>query len=173
MAQIATTRTGPAAAEAPKAATHPRAADVARDLADKAQGTTFRLIDKAAAAAAEDKVGTSPPAAAKPSVVLPLQAVAAAAFEMVKAGGAVAGFWLQQGNDQLGHHAQTVKKLTAVRDWREKLEIQSAFLHDSLARLNQGVAHYVDVTGTMVARLREARAGGALVAAASNKGQQR
>ena len=105
-------------------------------------------------------------------MVLPLQAVAAA-FEMVKAGGAVAGFWLQQGNDQLAHHARTVKKLTAARDWRERLEIQSAFLHDSLARLNQGVARYVDVTGTMVARLREARAGGALVAAASNKGQQR
>jgi hypothetical protein len=169
MAQIAATKTDQAAAEATKAATHPRAADVARDLTDKAQGTTLRLIDKAAAA--EDKVGTSPPAAAKPSVVLPLQAVAA--FEMLKAGGAVAGFWLQQGNDQLTHHARTVKKLAAARDWRERLEIQSAFLHDSLAWLNQGVARYIDVTGTMVARSREACAGGVLVAAASNKGQQR
>ena len=46
MAQIATTKTGKAAAEATKAATHPRAADVARDLTDKAQGTTLRLIEK-------------------------------------------------------------------------------------------------------------------------------
>jgi hypothetical protein len=170
MAQIAATKTDQAAAEATKAATHPRAADVARDLTDKAQGTTLCLIDKAAATV-EDKVGIGSPAAAKPSVVLPLQAVAA--FEMLKAGGAVAGFWLQQGNDQLTHHARTVKKLAAARDWRERLEIQSAFLHDSLARLNQGVARYIDVTGTMVARSREACAGGALVAAASNKGQQR
>ena len=35
------------------------------------------------------------------------------------------------------------------------------------------MARYVDVTGTMVARLGEARAGGALVTAASNQGQQR
>jgi hypothetical protein len=168
MAQIATTKTDQVAAEAPQAATRPRAADVARDLTDKAQGTTLRLIDKAAAA--DDKIGTSPPAAAKPSVVLPLQA-AAVAFEMVKAGGAVAGFWLQQGNDQLAHHAWTVKKLTAVRDWWERLEIQSAFLHDSLARLNQGVARYVDATGALAARSREARAGA--LAAASNAGQPR
>ena len=73
---------------------------MARDLADKARDTTLRLIDKTAATA-EDRAGTSPPAAAKPSVVLPTQA--AAAFEMLKAGGAVAGFWLQQGNDQLAH----------------------------------------------------------------------
>jgi hypothetical protein len=97
-------------------------------------------------------------AAAKPSLALPAQA--AAAFEMLKAGGAVAGFWLQQGNDQLAHHARTVKKLAAARDWRERLEIQRSFLHDSLARLNQGVARYVDATG-------------ALAVAASNKGQQR
>ena len=162
MAQIATTRTGQATAEAPKAATHPRAADVARDLTNKAQGTMLRLIDKAAAASAGDNVGTtSPLAATKPSVVLPLQAVAAAvAFEMLQAGGAVAGFWIQQGNDQLAHHDRTVKKLAAARYWRERLEIQSAFLHDSLARLNQGVARYVDATG-------------ALAVAASNKGQQR
>lgn len=168
MVQIATTRTGQAAAEAPKAVTQPRAGNVARDLTDRAQGTTLRLIDKAAPA--EDKAATSLPAAPKPSVVLPLQAVA---LEMNKAGSAMVGFWLQQGNDQLVHHARTVKKLAAVRDWRETLAIQSAFLHDSLARLNQGAARYVDVTGTMVARLREARAGGALVAAASTKGQQR
>ena len=166
MVQIATTKTGKAA-EASKAATHPRAADVARDLTDKAQDTTLRLVEKAATA--EDRIGTSPSATAKPSVVLPLQA----AFEMVKAGGAVAGFWLQQGNDQLAHHARTVKKLAAARDWRERLEIQSAFLHDSLARLNQGMARYVDATGALAARSREARAGGAPAAAASNAGQPR
>ena len=97
-------------------------------------------------------------AAAKPNLALPAQA--AASFEMLKAGGAVAGFWLRQGNDQLAHNARTVKKLAAARGWRERLEIQSAFLHDSLARLNQGVARYVDATG-------------ALAAAASNKGQRR
>ena len=162
MVQIATTKID-------KAADPNRAADVAHDLTDKARGTTLRLVDKAATA--EDRAGTSPPATAKPIVVLPFQA--ATALEMLKAGGAMAGFWLQQGNDQLAHQARTVKKLAAARDWRERLEIQSAFLHDSLARLNQGVARYVDATGAMMARSREARAGGALAAAASNKGQPR
>jgi hypothetical protein len=173
MAQIATTRNDKAAAEATKAAAHPRAADVARDLTDKAQGTTLRLIEKTAATA-EDRIGIGTPATAKPSakpnVVQPTQT---AAFEMLKAGGAVAGFWLQQGNNQLAHHARTLRKLAAARDWRERLEIQSSFLHDSLARLNQGVSHYVDVTAAMAARLREARAGGAPATAASNAGQQR
>ena len=169
MAQIATTRTDKAAAEATKAAAHPRAADVARDLTDKAQGTTLRLIEKTAATA-EDRVGIGSPATAKPSVVLPTQA---AAFEMLKAGGAVASFWLQQVNDQLAHHARTLRKLAAARDWRERLEIQRSFLHDSLARLNQGVSHYVDVTTAMAVRSREARAGGAPAAAGSNTGQQR
>jgi hypothetical protein len=101
-------------------------------------------------------------------VVPPTQAVGAA-FEMLKAGAAVAGFWLQQGNDQLAHQARTLRKLAAARDWRERLEIQSSFLHDSLSRLNQGVARHVDVTGAMTAGSREARA----AAAASNAGQQR
>jgi hypothetical protein len=114
MAQIATTKTDHAAADATEAATHPRAADVARDLTGKAPGTTFRLVEKAAAA--EDRAGTSSPATAKPGAKpsLALPAPAAAAFEMLKAGGAVAGFWLQQGNDQLAHHARTVKKLAAA-----------------------------------------------------------
>jgi hypothetical protein len=89
---------------------------------------------------------------------------------MLKAGAAVAGFWLQQGNDQLAHQARTLRKLAAARDWRERLEIQSSFLHDSLSRLNQGVARHVDVTGAMTAGSREARAA---AAAASNAGQQR
>ena len=173
MAQIATTRTDKAAAEATKAAAHPRAANVARDLTDKAQGTTLRLIEKTAATA-EDRVGIGSPATAKPSanpsVVLPTQA---AAFEMLKAGGAVASFWLQQVNDQLAHHARTLRKLAAARDWRERLEIQRSFLHDSLARLNQGVSHYVDVTTAMAVRSREARAGGAPATAGSSAGQQR
>ena len=169
MAQIAITKTDKAAAEPTKAATHPSAADVARDLTDKAQGTTLHLTAQEAATA-EDRAGTSPPATAKPSVVLPFQATA---FEMLKAGATMAGFWLQQGNDQLAHQARTVKKLAAAHDWRERLEIQGAFLRDSLSRLNQGVARYVDVTGAMMARSREARAGGALAAAASNKGQPR
>lgn len=157
MAQIAIAKTDQAAAVPTKVATHPRAADLARDLTDKVQGTTLRLIDKAAAVA-EDKAGSDSPTTAKPSMALPAQAVAA--FEMLKAGGAVAGLWLQQSNDQLVHNARTVKKMAVARDWRERLEIQSSFLHDSLARLNQGVARYVDVTG-------------ALAMAASNKGQQR
>ncbi len=167
MAKIATTKSGKAAAGAAKAATHPRAAEVAQDPTDKARDTTLRLVDKAAPA--EDRARTSPPTTAKPSVVPPTHA-AGATFEMLKAGAAVAGFWLQQGNDQLVHQARTLRKLAAARDWRERLEIQSSFLHDSLSRLNQGVARHVDVTGAMTAGSREARAA---AAAASNAGQQR
>src|SRR5215212_11201318 len=81
MAKITTTKTDKAAAEAAKVATHRRAANVAHDLTDKAQGTTLRLIAKAAAPA-EDRAHVSSPATAKPSVALPTQA---AVFEMLKA----------------------------------------------------------------------------------------
>src|SRR3954452_9310003 len=126
MAKIATTKSDKTAAEAAKVATHPRAADMAHDPTDKAQGTTLRLIAKAAATA-EDRARTGSPATAKPSVVLPTQA--AAAFEMLKAGATVAGFWLQQGNDQLAHQARTLRKLAAARDWRERLAGPSALPH--------------------------------------------
>ena len=126
-----------------------------RGMAEKGTGTTLRLIEETAAPA-EDMARGSPDAGPR-SVVPPTHA--AAAFGMVKAGGALAGFWLEQVNEQMALNARTLGKLAAARGWRERLEIRSAFVGDSLARLGEGVSRHADLAGTMVTRPRETGAG--------------
>ena len=92
--------------------------------------------------------------AAKQDLLLP---ATQAALEMVKVGGAVAGFWFQRGTEQLAHNTQTLNKLAAARDWREALEIQNSFLCDGLSRLNDGMSRYANEAGRIVARSRQAR----------------
>jgi hypothetical protein len=138
-----------------------------RDMAEKGTGTTLRLIEETAAPA-EDMARGSPDAGQQ-SVVPTTHA--AAAFGMVEAGGALAGFWLEQVNEQVALNARTLGKLAAARGWRERLEIQSAFVGDSLARLGEGVSRHADLAGTMVTRPRGTGAG--VQAATSNPERHR
>jgi hypothetical protein len=118
-------------------------------------------------AAAEDMARGSPDAGQR-SVV---PTTHAAAFGMVKAGGALAGFWLEQVNEQVALNARTLGKLAAARGWRERLAIQSAFMGDSLSRLREGVSRHADLAGTMVTRPRGTGAG--VQAATSNPERHR
>ncbi len=140
-----------------------------RDTAEEGTGTTLRLIG-AAAVAAEDMARGSPGTALQ-GMVPPTHAAAAAAFGMVKAGGALAGFWLEQVNEQVASNARTLNKLAAARGWRERLAIQSAFVGDSLARLGEGVSRHADLAGAMVTRPRGTGAG--VQAATSNPERRR
>ena len=79
---------------------------------------------------------------------------------MVKVGGAVVGFWFLRGTEQLAHNSLTLTKLAAARDWQEALEIQESFLRDGLWQLNEGMSGYADEARRIVARSRDARAGG-------------
>ena len=83
-------------------------ADTARDPAGKGQGTTLRLVPKAAPTATRGPAGGS------------------AAAEMIRGSGALAHFWLEQASKQVACTAHTLRKLAATRSWRERLEIQSA-----------------------------------------------
>jgi hypothetical protein len=139
----------------------------ARDTAEEGTGTTLRLIEETAATA-KDMARGSPDTAPR-SMVPPTHA--AAAFEMVEAGGALAGFWLEQVTEQVALNARTLRKLAAARGWRERLEIRSAFVGDSLARLREGVSRHADLAGTMVTRPRGTGAG--VQAATSNPERHR
>jgi hypothetical protein len=150
MAQIATIKQHP-----PTAAVADRAVDAAPDLAPKGQGTTLRLVQKTASTTPKELAGGRAAASLRRFADLP----ARTASDMIQAGGALARFWLEQANQQVARNAQTLRKLAAARGWRERLEIQSAFVSGSLAWLNEGMARYAEVTGAMVARSREARAG--------------
>ena len=146
-----------------------RTPGTARGMAEEGTGTTLRLIEETAAPA-EDMARSSPGTALQ-GMVPPTHAAAAAAFGMVKAGGALAGFWLEQVNEQMALNARTLRKLAAARGWRERLEIRSAFVGDSLARLGEGVSRHADLAGTMVTRPRGTGAG--VQAATSNQERHR
>ena len=139
-----------------------------RDMAEKDTGTTLRLIEETAASA-EDMARSSPDAGQQS--VVPTTHAAAAAFGMVEAGGALAGFWLEQANEQVALNARTLRKLAAARGWRERLAIRSAFVGDSPARLGEGVSRHADLAGTMVTRPRGTGAG--VRAATSNPERHR
>ena len=144
-----------------------RTPGTARGMAEEGTGTTLRLIGKTAAAAKDMARGS--PGTALQGMVPPTHA--ATAFGMVKAGGALAGFWLEQVNEQVALNARTLRKLAAARGWRERLEIRSAFVGDSLARLGEGVSRHADLAGTMVTRPRGTGAG--VQAATSNPERHR
>ena len=46
----------------------------------------------------------------------------AAASQLLTAEGGFAGFWLELVREQVTHNAETFRKLTATRDWREAVE---------------------------------------------------
>ena len=157
MAQIANTEADRTAAVTARRETFPHStADVTPDLSNKTQNTTLYLVEKTAAPA-KNMVGPSVPDDAKRGLLLP---TTQAALEMVKVGGAVVGFWFQRGTEQLAHNSQSLTKLAAARDWQEALEIQKSFLRDGLSRLNEGMSGYADEARRIVARSRDARAGG-------------
>jgi hypothetical protein len=68
-------------------------------------------------------------------------------------------------------NARTLRKLAAARGWRERLEIRSAFVGDSLARLRERVSRHADLAGTVVTRPRGTGAG--MLAATSNPERRR
>ena len=127
-------------------------ADAARDLAVKGQGTTLRLVPKTAAPTATKHLARG-----------------SAAAEMVRGNGALVHFWLEQASKQVACTAQTLRKLAIARGWRERLEIQNAFVSGSLAWLNEGMARYAAVTSAMVAHSREARVSAAAAATANSR----
>ena len=124
-------------------------ADAARDLAAKRQGTTLRLVPKTAPTATKHLASGS------------------AAAEIARGNCTLIRFWLEQANRQVACTAQTLTKLATARGWRERLEIQNAFVSGSLTWLNEGMARYAAVTSALVAHSREARVSAAAATANS------
>jgi chromosome segregation ATPase len=59
----------------------------------------------------------------------------AAASQLLKAEGGFAGFWLELVREQVAHNAETFRKLTAARDWREAVELQGTLVRGSFERM--------------------------------------
>ena len=61
----------------------------------------------------------------------------AAASQLLTAEGGFAGFWLELVREQVAHNAETFRKLTAARDWREALELQGTLVRGSFERMGR------------------------------------
>jgi hypothetical protein len=61
----------------------------------------------------------------------------AAASQLLKAEGGFAGFWLELVREQVAHNAETFRKLTATRDWREAVELQGTLVRGSFERMGR------------------------------------
>jgi hypothetical protein len=76
-----------------------------------------------------------------------------AAGETFQAESELARLWLEVTSQQLHHNAETLQRLAATRDWREAIEIQNAFMQDSLSRMADGLTRHLDLTGDIATRL--------------------
>ena len=61
----------------------------------------------------------------------------AAASQLLTAEGGFAGFWLELVREQVAHNAETFRKLTAARDWREAVELQGTLVRGSFERMGR------------------------------------
>ena len=68
----------------------------------------------------------------------------AAASQLLTAEGGFAGFWLELVREQVAHNAETFRKLTAARDWREALELQGTLVRGSFERMGRLNSRYLE-----------------------------
>ena len=124
-----------------------RASNAARDMADRTGDAAAQLV-RDAASTTEDVVGWSADAARR-FLVLPSRT----ALELLEVERELVSAWVNLAGEQMTHNAETLGQLAASRDWREAVEIQKAFVRDSLSRLADSVNRCLDRQGEMVANL--------------------
>ena len=71
----------------------------------------------------------------------------------------LAGFWQDLIKAQIEHNLDAFRKLTAARDWHERLNIQNGYIAGNLARMSQAASHCMQLTGAMAARQPTSRNG--------------
>ena len=79
-----------------------------------------------------------------------------ATAEVLEAERALAGLWLELASEQMRQNVEIMGKLAAARAWPEALEVQNAFVRDSLDRMNRLNGRYLE---TVQVVLRAATAG--------------
>lgn len=63
----------------------------------------------------------------------------------VEAEGELTGLWLELTREQVARNVALLGRLAATRDWREALEVQQAFLRESLDRANRLHGRYLEL----------------------------
>lgn len=126
-----------------------RVADSAKEATDRtvslAKEATARATDTVKSVA--DRTGNAGQRA--------LEGSSRAADATARAESDLARLWLDLTQEQLRHNAETFQRLAGVRDWREAIEIQSAFVQTSLSRFADGLSRQLDLFGGLTTRLLE------------------
>jgi hypothetical protein len=65
----------------------------------------------------------------------------------------LARLWLETASEQFRHNVETLQRLAAVRDWHEAVDVQGAYVRESLERTARLVEAYLDVTGAAAQRM--------------------
>lgn len=134
------------------------AAEAIDQTADHAHESTESLAQAAEAALERGREIAGRTAA--PMMRLVLDEAGPAMRDLVKAETDLAAFWIEFGREQMQRNVQTLQRLAATRDWREAMEIQHDYVHQSMTRLGQGMTRQMEMAGDMASRWFSARQDG-------------
>ena len=141
MSQTATIDSGYASASG-KAASN-RVADASRGAGEAVKGMASDAV--AATTATVERQSAKVTDAARH-----VGASSKARLETANRGGAaLSGFWLKVMQEQTAQNIEAMRNLAAAQTWEEKLAVQSNFCSESLSRMQDVFARYMELTGAI------------------------
>ena len=137
MAQIAITH-DKKSAEQPRTGAD-RVADVARDAGDQSRKLANEVAETTASMVERTAANTM-----------------ATAAQMARAtsgpGNDLVGFWGELVKAQLADNLDAFSKLTAARNWQERMSVQSNYISGSIARMGEVASRCLQLTGSLATR---------------------
>lgn len=83
--------------------------------------------------------------AAKRTVGVAGDAEKQAARQSTQVAGEIGDLFVSLVQEQMQHNVEVLQSLARVRDWREALDVQNAYLRASIERMTRGTTRYVEV----------------------------
>ena len=121
-----------------------RTAATAERAVEEGRATTARMVDQNRAAIGKGTAAVTD-FARRAGV-----AASRASAHTVEAESDLVGLWLSLARDQVQHNMDTWRRVMAIRDVRELVEVQNDFYCASLTRLAEGLAKQVDLAGRLL-----------------------
>ena len=143
MAQIAITH-DKKSAEQPRTGAD-RVADVARDAGDQSRKLANEVAETTASMVERTAANTMATAAQMARATPRLAATSGPGNDLV-------GFWGELVKAQLADNLDAFSKLTAARNWQERMSVQSNYISGSIARMGEVASRCLQLTGSLATR---------------------
>ena len=124
-----------------------RAADIARDVADKSQNVTHEAVE-ATTALVERTAGRS--LAAAEEMVREFPSLATSTAEPGSSG---SSFWLDLVKAQMAQNLDAFCQMMTARTAQERMSVQSSYISGNIARMAEVASRCMQLTVAMAARL--------------------